>query len=131
MDVVPTATVMALHHLQEQGFWLCLISYRGAEKDLEVRSQRHFVFDQVRFVRSHLGKRGKAYLCVQLHGVGEADICEEALSKGILVCPEKILDNRVRVASKLQAFCLLLKLSCQTDFKLIQRPREGLFRGLC
>ena len=51
-----------------------------------LRSQRHFVFDQVRFVREHFGERGKANLCIQLKldflVEDSDDICKDALSKG-------------------------------------------------
>ena len=30
-----------------------------------LRSERHFVFDQIRFVREHLSERGKANLCIR------------------------------------------------------------------
>ena len=104
MAVVTTSTIMALRRLQEQGFWLCLVSYCGAQKELQVReqleglrSQRHSVFDQIRFVREHLGERGKANPCIQLKldflVEDRDDICKEALSKGIGVCPIRTARN--------------------------------------
>ena len=72
-----------------------------------LRSRRHF-FDQVRFVREHLGERGKANLRIQLK-VGflvedRGDICKEALSKGIVVLPIRTArnDHRLSTTSLLQ-----------------------------
>ena len=70
---VSKENIFAVQALRESGFWVCLLSYSGAEREQATRKTLkvlertdNLVFDEMRFVRSHLGKRGKAQLCKTL-----------------------------------------------------------------
>ena len=70
---VPTENISAVQALRESGYWVCLLSYSGRDREAETRrtlkaleEQHGLVFDDKRFVRAHLGKRGKAQLCKTL-----------------------------------------------------------------